>query len=277
MSNAKQSGSRRARRAFSAEFKVEAVRLMRERRYATRASATATNRKVSPLSSRSSSGLGGSSSPLASTPPVAHVSRDMTSLADRPDDEVVKAARDGSEEAFQIVMDRYRRQVYTLILDLLRRPADAEDLTQETFATVHRRLRRYRPHGKLRAWILKIANNAALKALRKRRHDPLEQSTSAETVPLASDNSSEYTPAPRRRARAFAPEVYRAAEELPVRCREVFKLREFEDKSYEYIAHYLNMRLGTVSSHVTRARAHMRAKLGPKWQAMQSDSTPTPP
>ena len=202
--------------------------------------------------------------------------RPLPDLSGAPDDDVVQAAREGSEEAFQVLVRRYERRVYTLIHQLVRRRDVTEDLSQETFDSAFRRLRRYRPNGKFSGWILKIANNAALKHLRKRKHDPLERSVSADTVPLPSGNSSESTPAPRKKARKFGPEVYRAVEALGGAYREVFKLREFEDRSYEYIAHYLALPVGTVANHLHRARARLRAKLGPKWDAAKSDSTPTP-
>ena len=100
------------------------------------------------------------------------------------DQDVVLAARRGSEAAYRELLKRYERPVFSLIYRMVRDRELAEDLTQETFIKALNALDSYRPEYKFSSWIFKIANNAAIDQLRRRELDTLslDGAPSAETA-----------------------------------------------------------------------------------------------
>src|SRR5574338_397284 len=89
------------------------------------------------------------------------------------DQDVVLAARRGSDAAYRELVRRYERPVFSLIYRMVRDRELAEDLTQETFIKALNALASYRPEFKFSSWIFKIANNAAIYHLRRRELDTL--------------------------------------------------------------------------------------------------------
>ncbi|HEV8629922.1 MAG TPA: sigma-70 family RNA polymerase sigma factor, partial [Thermoanaerobaculia bacterium] len=81
------------------------------------------------------------------------------------------AAAGGSAEAFRLLVVRHQQSVYRLIVRMVRDPALAEDLAQETFLKAYRALPSYDPRWKLSSWLLKIAHNATIDHLRRQRLD----------------------------------------------------------------------------------------------------------
>src|SRR5213078_1893767 len=82
------------------------------------------------------------------------------------DAEIVRRCRAGDERAYRELVDRYRRQVYSMALRMLRREEDAEDVAQETFIRVVRALERYDPARPIAAWL-------CIDAIRRRKLSPV--------------------------------------------------------------------------------------------------------
>jgi len=95
-----------------------------------------------------------------------------------PDDELVRFARQGRYDAFEELVARHERSMYTLAMRIVRRPEDAEDVVQQTFLSALENLESFAGQSQFRTWLVTIATNYALKVLRKRRGLP--------TVPLES-------------------------------------------------------------------------------------------
>ena len=89
------------------------------------------------------------------------------------DQDVVLAARRGSDAAYRELVRRYERPIFSLVYRMVRDRELAEDLTQETFVKALNALASYRPEFKFSSWIFKIANNAAIDQLRRRELDTL--------------------------------------------------------------------------------------------------------
>ncbi len=140
----------------------------------------------------------------------------------------------------------------------------AEDLTQDTFLKAFSRLRSYKPEYKLSNWLLKIAHNTAIDYLRVRQ--PL-------TVPLDGADLQATAAAPGTAGRTMADPLRRLEEaelahaleealsELRPEYRQVIVLRYHEDLGHEDIAQILNVPVGTVKSHLHRARAELAVLL----------------
>lgn len=166
------------------------------------------------------------------------------------------AARD--EAAFQALVLRWQQPVFAFLWHMLRRREDAEDLTQDVFLKVLDQAPRYRPEGRFRSWLLRIAANRARSALRRRKilrwvsFDP-----DLHDRPRGDDDAM------RRLERdETVAQVQEAIAKLPQRQREAVVLRRYQGLSYEEIAATMDVTLPAVESLLQRAAANLRRELG---------------
>ena len=167
--------------------------------------------------------------------------------------EWVIRAQAGDKAAYGLLVQRYQRLIVSVAyrqgLDL----TAAEDVAQETFVKAWLALPRFRESaGSWRAWLCRIAINAATDVLRRDR--PSEDLD--ERVPDDSGGPSDQAEADAR-VRA----VRRALAQLPPASRSVLVLREYEGLSYAEIASALDIPLGTVMSRLSYARSRLRVLL----------------
>lgn len=83
----------------------------------------------------------------------------------------IEAVRKGNVQAFSMLVEKYRKMVYTLALKLMKRPEDAEELAQDTFIKAYQKLDTYEGKSKFSTWLYSITYNACISELRKRRID----------------------------------------------------------------------------------------------------------
>jgi len=140
--------------------------------------------------------------------------------------------------------------------------ATAEDLAQEVFLRVWRKLETFRPGEPLRPWLLRLATNACINALKKRRPVPVSM--------LGDDEGDAHEPVAETpdagevaSRREMAEHLERAIAQLPDDYRLIVTLRHVEEMSYEEIAATLGRPLGTVKVQLFRARERLRRMLSP--------------
>jgi RNA polymerase sigma-70 factor (ECF subfamily) len=189
-------------------------------------------------------------------------------LSGASDQEVVARAVAGEEAAFRELVRRYERPVFSLLYRMVRDRALAEDLAQETFVKVLNGIRSYNPQYKFSSWIFKIANNAAIDHLRKREpetlsldgspHAPSGDAARATTPQLGDPGES---PLRELEARELGAAIEQAIARLRPEYRSCILLRFVEGYSYEEIARILDVPLGTVKTHIHRARNELRRYL----------------
>lgn len=169
---------------------------------------------------------------------------------------VVARARGGDRQAFAALVRGHQDRVFRFLLRLVGSRDEAMDLTQDTFLKVFQSLPEWRPDAPFRAWLFRIARNAAFDLLRRRQ--VLGFVAFDELAPDAGE-AAWPDPAPRPdqrlddRRRIAA--LDRALAALPAEQREVLLLRELEEMSYAEIAATLEISEGTVKSRIARARA----------------------
>lgn len=174
----------------------------------------------------------------------------------------------GEEAAFRDLVRRYERPVFSLLYRMVRDRALAEDLAQETFIKVLNGIRSYNPQYKFSSWLFKIAHNAAIDHLRRRELETL----SLDGSPHATGGDARRTPALQLGDRGESPlhhvearELGAAIEQAIARLRPEYRscivLRFVEGYSYEEIAEILDVPLGTVKTHIHRARNELRRYL----------------
>jgi RNA polymerase sigma-70 factor (ECF subfamily) len=166
-----------------------------------------------------------------------------------PDADWVRRAQAGNRNAFSHVVREHQAGVYRHLYRMLGNRDDALELAQEVFVRAWQALPQWRPDAQFRTWLLRIASNAAVDVLRRRR--------TVEFVPL--DESAEVAgqdPGPERQV-AASQELRRlehSLARLSAEHRQVLLLREVEHLSYEEIGRVLALTEGTVKSRLARAR-----------------------
>ncbi len=195
--------------------------------------------------------------------------RNPTASAARVDGgELVRAHLRGDRTAFPRLDRLYRTRLLNFITRMVHDRERAEELVQETLLRVHRHGERYDPERSFSTWIYTIAGNLARNDLRRRRRSPFvsyrvhtPQGDPLDWVDLAED------PAPRpdetAASRSMIELAERVLEEMSPLHREVFRLRELEDRPYEEIAEIVGVDLGTVKSRLNRALKAFARRIAP--------------
>jgi RNA polymerase sigma-70 factor (ECF subfamily) len=181
------------------------------------------------------------------------------------DDEVrlVERARQGDSEAFGRLVDRYHRRVYGIVYRMCG-PDDAEDLTQEIFLKALAALRSFQFQGNasFRTWLYRIAVNASINELRRRKRrravegPSLDSPVSTEDGSVERDLADEHDLEPSEAVERN--ETQRMVREVLLRMRPqhrlVLTLIDLEGMEYRDAANILKCPLGTLKSRVARAR-----------------------
>ena len=178
----------------------------------------------------------------------------------RVDDRVlVQRAQRGDQDAFAALVTRHQRYVYNLAYRLLRDTNEAEDLAQEAFLRVWKGLSAFRGGAKFTTWLYRIVTNLCYNRLNKLRRQLLDVSV------------DEYNPALSLSPAKEPPAVLEAAEKnaflhqqvaaLPAKYQLVISLFYLQGFSYQEMAQVLDLPLGTVKTHLFRARKRLKQRL----------------
>jgi len=173
--------------------------------------------------------------------------------------------RSGDVEAVAAIMERYQHRLYRYLLRLLREPATAEDLFQQTWVKVMERIGSFDPSHSFEGWLFAMSRNMAIDYLRRYQPESIDEplpsgeSTRADMIAGAGPDALTQLLA-RERAAGLA----RAMNELPLVFREVITLRFEEEMRLEEIAEVLTLPLGTVKTRLHRALKQLRRTLETK-------------
>ena len=193
--------------------------------------------------------------------------------------EMIAAARAGDQDAFRALIDPYQRELLVHCYRIVGSLEDAEDLLQETLLRAWRRLDSFAERAPLRAWLYKIATNAALDSLDRRRQRVLPPAVAAPAEPEAAplppvvetifwleplpdtliDTRPGFNPEARYEARESVELAFLAAlQQLPGRQRAVLILRDVLGWKASEVAALLNTSIPAVNSALQRARSTMQ-------------------
>ena len=157
----------------------------------------------------------------------------------------------GDKDAFKVLFNRYERPLRYFINRLLDNSELTEDIFQDTWLTVIRRIHSLKEVDAFPAWLYRIARNKVYQQLRKKKNvSILDENITAENHSEDGIFSAE-----------DAAKVHRCLKELPLEYREVLMLRFLEQMSYEQISQVLNCRLGTVRSRIYYAKIALKKEL----------------
>lgn len=184
---------------------------------------------------------------------------------------LVERAQRGDQQAFEMLVVKYRRRVERLVGRMVRDNDLVADIAQESFVRAWRALPQFRGESAFYTWLYRIAVNTAKKALIDLKRDPLvlesdmagESDGDDETSRVERELSDGETPEAVLASKEIARTVNAAIEALSEDLRQAITLREIEGLSYEEIAVAMNCPIGTVRSRIFRAREAIAQRLRP--------------
>jgi RNA polymerase sigma-70 factor, ECF subfamily len=174
--------------------------------------------------------------------------------------EAIERAKQGDAEAFQVLYDLHKRRVYSLCLRMTTNTAEAEDLTQEAFLQLFRKVGTFRGESAFSTWLHRMAVNVVLMHLRKK---------GLQVVPL-DDTTENEEEAPRKDFGAQDPalagsidriRLQKAIESLPPGYRSIFVLHDVEGYEHNEIADMVGCSIGNSKSQLHKARMKLRELL----------------
>jgi RNA polymerase sigma-70 factor (ECF subfamily) len=181
----------------------------------------------------------------------------------------IERLRGHDERAFNELVETYEQRVFRLVLRMLGRRDEAEDMAQEVFVQVFKAISTFRGDSKLSTWIYRIAVNLCKNRIKylSRRHDGTQQELEpvAERAPLSEAKGVTFgdVARPDHMVEGFQVEkiVQRCIAELDPDFREVLVLADVEDLSYQEIAEITGLADGTVKSRIHRARGMLKVRV----------------
>ena len=171
-----------------------------------------------------------------------------------PDSELIVLAQKGDQAAYGVLVRRHQDRIYRYLRNLTGSREDALELAQDVFIKAWEALPTWRPDAQFHTWVYRIASNAALDVLRRRKvvgFVPLDDAYDAPT--------DQPGPEAQLQARQGLRRLDAALARLPLEQREIVLLREVEGLSYDELATTLGIDEGTVKSRLSRARAALAA------------------
>lgn len=186
------------------------------------------------------------------------------------DREAVRRVQSGETEAFELLVEKYKRKAFRLAFGVLRDQEEALDVAQEAFVKAFRALPKFKGDSAFYTWLFRITMNLALDHRRQRAAraksmgtegvPPEEwERTAASTEPDPEDEAV----GAQRRAR-----IARALESLSEQHRSIIILSDIEGLAYREMAEVLGIPMGTVMSRLHHARKRLRAALGAGFMAL---------
>ena len=179
------------------------------------------------------------------------------------DSELISQYRNGSEAAFEALVDKYKARVFTTIHMIVKDQGVAEDLLQDVFVKVVQTLNsdRYNEEGKFQPWLMRIAHNLAIDHFRKMKRYPsviMEDGSNVfNTLQFAKENVEDL----RIKDETYTL-VQRLIDELPESQKQVLIMRHYMDLSFQEIAEQTGVSINTALGRMRYALINLRKKLG---------------
>ena len=168
---------------------------------------------------------------------------------------LVERCRTGDERAFAELVDAYKDLVHGMVWRLARDRAQVEDLAQEVFLKIHRGLPYFRGEARLSTWIYRIVLNVCSQArTRNTREVSLDDDRRGRPMELRRDDTAFGDVELRDR-------LEKAIAQLPERYRVLIAAHHLQGVQYEALAETLGIPLGTVKTHLHRAKRRLRELL----------------
>ena len=183
-------------------------------------------------------------------------------ISDIPDQEIIRQAQEGDARAFEQLYRRYSKRVYRLCLRMVKNEAEAEDLTQESFMRVFRKIHTFQGKSAFSTWLHRVSVNTVLMSLRKKKRVE---------IPLENDDHYEEEPGvPRQVPGGPDPSLSglfdrenlkRVFRRMPQGYKRMLVLHDVLGYDHNEIALLVNCSVGNSKSQLHKARVRMRTLL----------------
>jgi RNA polymerase sigma-70 factor (ECF subfamily) len=183
-------------------------------------------------------------------------------ISDIPDQEIIRQAQEGDARAFEQLYRRYSKRVYRLCLRMVKNEAEAEDLTQEAFLKVFRKIHTFQGKSAFSTWLHRVSVNTVLMSLRKKKRVE---------IPLENDDHYEEEPGvPRQVPGGPDPSLSglfdrenlkRVFRRMPQGYKRMLVLHDVLGYDHNEIALLVNCSVGNSKSQLHKARVRMRTLL----------------
>jgi len=187
----------------------------------------------------------------------------MTGTRPQFDARLIARAKGGDEQAFEALFHAYERRVYLLCVRMTGDSSEAEDLTQETFLQIFRKISTFRNESAFATWLYRVAVNVVLMHHRRKRLQvvPFEHTDLSQEEPVRREYGAEDRTLVGLVDRIV---IRRAIRQLPEGRRAIFVLHDMEGYRHTEIAELQDCSIGNSKSQLSRARWNMRQLLRPR-------------
>jgi RNA polymerase sigma-70 factor (ECF subfamily) len=195
----------------------------------------------------------------------------LTGTGDKPGAEIddreliadcVKRAKKGDLDSYQRLYDRFARRVLNFIYRMVGSPEEAEDLTQDTFVAVFKKLGTLKENDRFEAWLFRIARNFVYQKYRTREPNQVSvEELDEDGQPVIQIPEARKGPEESFEAQELQDIVEGAIGSLPGKYKEVFVLSAIQHLSYQEIAEIVGRSLASVKTDIHRARLAVRKQV----------------
>jgi RNA polymerase sigma-70 factor (ECF subfamily) len=173
---------------------------------------------------------------------------------------LVAASRKGDQDAFARLVQLHQRRVFNLVYRMLQDYEEASEVTQEAFFAAWQGLPSFRGDARFSTWLYRIAYNCCLKQLEVRKRERAVQ-VAVQAEQTLAHRSLEERASAELDAQDCQQFVRSQLSTLPAKYRIVLVLRHLQEMTYEEIAEILSMPVGTIKTHLFRARNLLKERL----------------
>jgi RNA polymerase sigma-70 factor, ECF subfamily len=176
------------------------------------------------------------------------------------DNEIIELTLAGDADAFNMLVRRWERQIYSLAFRMLGRDEEARDICQETFLSAYRNLSKFRGDAKFSSWLYRIAINCCHTRIRTRGGNDLSLEQQYQDLGFEPATNSDQADEDLQREQ-IGEVVRRALAGLPPEMRQVIIMKEYQDLKFHEIAEILNIPVSTVKTRVYTGLNQLKQRL----------------
>jgi RNA polymerase sigma-70 factor (ECF subfamily) len=189
-------------------------------------------------------------------------------FSERTDEELILLVQEGQNQAYDILVGRYKNRLYSYLFRLLGNESEAEEFAQETFVRAYMHADKYKTIARFSTWLYTIATNLVRNRIRNIKRRPKTISMWTEDnggedgrwVDIKDDSPNPEETMDQKKLQEL---IQQGIEKIPSKYRPSFVLREINGLSYEEIAATTGLKLGTVRSRINRGRMHFKKAVSP--------------
>jgi len=177
---------------------------------------------------------------------------------------LIQQILDGQVDEFQQIIVNYQKLVWHLVAKIVKSESDREDVCQDVFVKVYKNLRSFKFESKLSTWIGRIAYNSSVNFIQKKKPE-LYEDLAPEGVTLDSLANNLQNPENYADEQNVSEILKNEIMNLPIQYKTIVTLYHLDEMNYSEIAKITKLPIGTVKSHLFRARKLLKDRLELKY------------